>query len=450
MTGQTGFPIHDRTPVRFADALPGHADVVVIGGGVIGAAVALYAAGRGLSVVLCEKGRIAGEQSSRNWGWVRQQGRDAHELPIVTEAMALWRDLAARAPGIGFRQTGVVYLAADEAELARYEAWLEVARAGGIDSRLLTGAGAAALISGAARGWAGALHTPSDGRAEPWTAVPAIAALAQAEGVRIAEGCAVRCLDIAAGRVAGVVTEKGRIGCDQVVLAGGAWSALLLRHHGVFLPQLSVRESVAATAPLPGVFAGAASEHALSFRRREDGGYTLAPRISPRLWVGPDALRSLRWYLPQLRRDPFGTSVRPFAPRGFPDHWATPRGLDPDRPGPFEAMRILDPAPDRRALERMRAAFQALFPALGEVRLTATWAGMIDTLPDIVPAIGPVARLPGLILATGMSGHGFGIGPGVGRVVADLLAGRAPGHDLSRFDPARFDGPIAVDFGAAL
>jgi glycine/D-amino acid oxidase-like deaminating enzyme len=75
------------------------------------------------------------------------------------------------------------------------------------------------------------------------------------------------------------------------------------------------------------------------------------------------------------------------------------------------------------------------------VRIKAAWAGMIDSLPDIVPVIDRVAQVPGLIAATGMSGHGFGIGPGVGRVLADLLAGRAPGHDLTRF---RFDR-----FGAA-
>ena len=79
-----------------------------------------------------------------------------------------------------------------------------------------------------------------------------------------------------------------------------------------------------------------------------------------------------------------------------------------------------------------------MFPGLGVPKLRRTWGGMIDILPDVVPVIGRSASLPGLVLATGMCGHGFGIGPGVGRVVADLVLGRPPGHDLERFSPERF------------
>ena len=145
------FPISEASPVRFAAALPPRADVVVIGGGVIGVMTAWFLRERGLSVVLCEKGRIAGEQSSRNWGWVRQQGRDPGELPIMVESLAIWKRLAAEmGDALGFRQTGVLYLAKTEKEIAGFEAWTEHARTHQVDTRLLSAAETGAMLKGAA------------------------------------------------------------------------------------------------------------------------------------------------------------------------------------------------------------------------------------------------------------------------------------------------------------
>ena len=320
------FPIHTTTPVTYPGPQPARSDIVVIGGGIIGVCTALFLAREGHSVTLLEKGRIAAEQSSRNWGWIRQQGRDPDEMPIMAEAQALWRDLAGQTNvDIGLRQGGIAYLAQRPTQLAGYEDWLPHARANGADSRMMTAAEVSAMFPGLATPQIGALITPSDMRAEPWVAVPALAGIAAREGVQIIENCAVRCLDIAAGRVAGVITEQGRIASSQVVLAGGAWSALFLRNHGISMPQLSVRENVAATESLPEIYAGAVSDGRVAFRRREDGGYTLAPPGAPELFVGPDAFRALPHYLTQLRADPFGQRLHPFAPKGFPDAWTTKR-----------------------------------------------------------------------------------------------------------------------------
>ena len=106
------FPISDASPVKYGGPLPAACDVVVIGGGIIGVMTAWHLAERGLQVTLCEKGRIAGEQSGRNWGWIRQQGRDLAELPIMMESLAIWKALAKECGrGLGFRQEGVLYLA---------------------------------------------------------------------------------------------------------------------------------------------------------------------------------------------------------------------------------------------------------------------------------------------------------------------------------------------------
>ena len=444
------FPLSFASPVEHAAPLPAEADLVVIGGGVIGVATALFANRGGLKTVLVEKGRVAAEQSSRNWGWIRAQGRDPAELPIVLEARRLWAELAAQTgEDIGLAQTGVLYLAENDRDLAGYDQWAAIARAHDLDTRQLSAAEIAALLPAAAKSWPGALWTASDMRAEPWRAVPALARLAAREGVTIRESCAARGLDIAAGRVGGVVTEAGRIATPAVVLAGGAWSSLLLARHGVPIPQLSVRSTVVrAEAAAP--FAGQAVDGELAFRPRADGGVMLALGAAHDFFIGPDAFRHFFTWLPTAKSTFAQTRFRPAAPAGFPDAWTTARKWSDGGPSPFETMRVLDPAPNGRFVERIAGAFAERFPALGKPEITHAWAGMIDSMPDLVPVIDQIPALPGLTLATGMSGHGFGIGPGVGRIVADLVAGRPAGHDLSRFRFSRFSDGSKLDLGPAL
>ena len=432
-------------PLEHKSVLPDATDVVVIGAGIIGVMTAWELAKSGLRVVVLEKGRVAGEQSSRNWGWIRAQGRDAAELPIMAEAAAMWRQMAAEIPeDIGLRQTGVTYLAAKTSEIEDYENWLPHAKAHGLDSEILTAKQTVDLIPNAQAGWVGALHTASDMKAEPWVALPAIARAAVRAGVIIVENCAVRTLDIAAGRVTGVVTEHGRIQAPEVVLAGGAWSQLFLRRHGLSIPQLSVRATVAATAPLPQVFEGGAVDDKLSFRLRADGGYTLGVSGFHELFVGPDAFRAVRGYAKTLLADLAGTRLLPAAPKGYPDAWGTKRHWSADDISPFERNRILNPAPNKACVAKLARDFAATFPALGEVKITTAWAGMIDAMPDIVPVVDR-APLDGLTVATGMCGHGFGIGPAFGRIVARIVRGEPVGYDMDRFRFGRFtDGSKLV------
>ncbi|MBT5665262.1 MAG: FAD-binding oxidoreductase, partial [Rhodospirillaceae bacterium] len=133
-------PITDKTPIAFSDSLPDNVDVVVIGAGIAGTASAYFLAKRGVSVLLCEKGRVAGEQSSRNWGWVRQQGRDWAELPIMMESNRIWRGLAAETgeADLTFTQSGCVHLIEDEAMREKYEAWHDLAKRHQLDTTMLT------------------------------------------------------------------------------------------------------------------------------------------------------------------------------------------------------------------------------------------------------------------------------------------------------------------------
>jgi glycine/D-amino acid oxidase-like deaminating enzyme len=440
------FPMSHRTPVRFSDPLPEAVDLVVIGGGVIGVSTALFASRCGLKVALIEKGRIAGEQSSRNWGWVRVQGRDLAEVPVALEAQQLWQALETECHGrLGLRQAGVTYLAKNQDDLARYEAWLTGARPLGVSSHLLDAQSTREMMGKASRSWTGGLHTPTDMRAEPWQAVPELASLARAGGVILREDCAVQGLDLQAGQVRGVYTAQGDIKTEQVVLAGGAWSSLFLQRHGLALPQLSVRSHVVATTPVPEVVAPSASDDQIAFRRREDGGYTLAPSTDSELFVGPSALRHALRYLPVARQGAFHVAYRRPGPKTWPDGLFTPRRWAMAGPSPFDTMPVLNPTPDSKVIDTLIRDFRRLYPEARDAQVKAAWTGMIDTLPDVVPVVDHVADVPGLIVATGMSGHGFGIGPAFGRILADLAVGAQSGHDMSRFRWARFsDGSRLV------
>src|SRR5476651_544726 len=120
----------DTSPV-----VPASADVVVIGGGIVGVFAAYYLSRRGVRVALVEKGRIAAEQSSRNWGWCRQQNRDARELPLSTKSLALWEEMAADiGDDMGFSRCGLLYLSNDDKELDTWATWGRFARGAGVDT----------------------------------------------------------------------------------------------------------------------------------------------------------------------------------------------------------------------------------------------------------------------------------------------------------------------------
>src|SRR5438445_2108650 len=221
-------------PVPSDAALPAKARVVIIGGGIIGASTALFLANKGIPTVLVEKGHIAGEQSSRNWGWCRKMARDPREIPLIIESLRLWQGMNQTVEAeTGFRTCGIMYLGETAEDLARLEAWLDHAREYQLDTRLIDGAEVARLLPGSAKQWAGALYTASDGKAEPQMAAPAIAAAARRHGAAVVTQCAVRGVETAAGRVAAVVTERGRVACRSAVLARGAVARRLCGPRGV-------------------------------------------------------------------------------------------------------------------------------------------------------------------------------------------------------------------------
>jgi glycine/D-amino acid oxidase-like deaminating enzyme len=418
-----------------ASPLPPAADVVIVGGGIIGISAGLALAERGVSVVVCEKGSIGAEQSSRNWGWIRTIGRTPAEVPLALASKHLWRDVAARA-SFGFRESGIASLCATADEMDKQEAWLRSVAEYQLDARLLGGDAVEAIVPGSARRWAGILLAPGDAVAEPAMATAALAALASGAGADLRESCAVRGLDIQGGRVAGVVTEHGRIASGTVILAGGAWSRLFCGNAGINLPQLKVLGSVCRTGPLPGLPETTVSSAGFSFRKRLDGGYTIAQRGTSVTDIVPDSFRLFLKFLPAFRRQHKALRLR--LGRRFIEEARTKRRFALDSPGPFEAARTLDPAPVPDILRTACRNLIKAFPAFASMRIEDNWAGMIDVTPDALPVISKVPRLPGFFLATGFSAHGFGIAPAAGRLVADLVTNRPPIVDPAAFDLARF------------
>lgn len=418
-------------------ALPKAVDVVIVGGGIIGASTALELAERGQSVLLCEKGQIAGEQSSRNWGWVRISKRDPREVPLMQEALRIWPGLQERTGHpTGYRRCGILFTAETKREAAALEQGASVLAAFDEPHELVQGDRLSALL----RGWAEparlGLYTPQDGRAEPQLATHAIASAARAAGAKIMTECAVRSIEVEAGRISAVITERGRVACSAVVVAGGAWSRLFLGNAGVSLPQLKVLNSVLRTSsvgegPDPALWADG-----FALRKREDGGYTIAAGEENVVDLVPDSFRLALRYLPAFLRE--WRSLRFRLSGRWSVEAAEARRWEPQEVTPFEDCRVLDVAPSQKAIRKGWLAAQKAFPVLQDADVVQSWGGMIDVTPDAVPVISPVDSTPGLFVSTGYSGHGFGIGPAAGRLTADLVTGDTPVVDPSPFALSRF------------
>jgi glycine/D-amino acid oxidase-like deaminating enzyme len=424
-------------PLQQPDAIPASADIVIIGGGIVGVSTAWFLAKQGIDVVLCEKGHIAGEQSGRNWGWVRQQLRDTREMPMIVESLRIWRGLEAEiGEDVGFHEKGVMIAAHTDKEVERFSNWIRTSDEYGVESRLIEGSELSGLIRGSTVKWKGVLYTPSDGRAEPHKATPAIARAATRLGATILTACAVRGVETQGGRVSAVVTEHGLIRAPIVCCAAGAWTSLFCRSLGITVPQLKVRGTVARTAPAENVLDGNLYNNKIALRRREDGGYTVAHGTILDHPITPSTFRFGLKYIPALLMELENLHLS--IGREFIEEWTTPRTWALDAESPFEKTRVLNPEPSDRVLKGIRENLDKMFPQLAGTKLVEAWAGMIETTPDVIPVIDQAESLPGFYVATGFSGHGFGIGPGAGKAIAGMLTGTDSGIPLNEFRLGRF------------
>lgn len=427
------------TAIAGAGARATAADVIVIGGGIIGLSTAYFLAKRGVRVILLEKGRLAWEQSSRNWGFIRQQGRDPAELPMATLSNRIWRGIGDElGADTEWQQGGNLALAQNEDDLDRYAEGARTAQDAGIDTRVLTAHEVGALFPQIRGRFAGALYTASDGHADPLKATLAFAKGARAAGADLREYCAVNAIHVTNSRVSGVGTDAGDLRADVVVCAAGAHSGFLGRLAGLSLPQRSMRATVAATAPLPPLTGLGVWAAGLGLRQARDGSVILgrASAGTAEHDITLETLRHLHLFMPNFlrNRDLFRLRVgKPLVRdllRHMPGTAAARR--------PFAHVVDQEPPVSQRTVQSTLALFKRYFPELGEARLARTWAGVIDATPDLVPALGEVRSLPGFFFATGFSGHGFGIAPGAGYTLAELIATGREVFDLRAMRYERF------------
>ena len=421
--------------VETQDQLPDSTSVVIIGGGIVGVTAALALAERNIPVVLLEKGQVGGEQSSRNLGWIRKTSRHLHDVPLAVAADRLWREMPRRiGRDVGYKQAGIIFLANTEAQMSMHQNWLKSVESLSLDSKMLSAQEVDKLIPGGKSQWLGGLYTPSDGYAEPDVAASAIAKAAVEKGAIIIQNCAVRTLSKTDGKISGVMTEIGEIRCDQVLLAGGAWSRRFLGNLGVSLPTLPLICSVLRTKPMEGPTDIAVGGPDFSFRKHKDGGFIItqrgkldAPIVLDHFLIGHRYLEQLRTQYSFLK---IKIGSRFFKDLGLSRQWG-PKG-----PSPFEKIRVNDPEPNAYLNQQALTNLSNAWPAFKYAEIEEAWAGLIDVTPDSNPVIDKIKSIPGLTIATAFSGHGFGTGPAAGQLAADLIANVEPIIDPS---PYRFD-----------
>jgi glycine/D-amino acid oxidase-like deaminating enzyme len=423
-------------PVTTLTDLPAEADVVVIGAGIAGISTALYLNEKGFNTVVLEKGVVAGEQSSRAFGWIYSNGWDYGKLPLTNQSKALWQGFAARfGEDIGYRQSGNFTLIDSDEGLEMYQGWLKGALEiqPQMDSRIVTGAEMDSLIPGASQKFKAALYQASDGTAEPTYSVSKIAMGAMREGVKIVAPCAARSVERQGGKIAGVYTELGYIKAKYVVIAGGAWSSLFAGNLGIRVPQLTLASSMQRLSHVEGALPGAGYGPDFTWRMQANGETSVGVNTSAAP-ITKDSFRYLFDFMPALEHSSNLLKVRFsndfFKSLGVPSSWAN------DEVTPFEKVRMLSGEVDRYENDTALANLRRAFPQYEKAAVLEEWAGMIDATPDSTQYVTEIPDNPGLFLITGFSGNGLTTGPASGQLIAEMIAG-----EKTTVDPAiyRFD-----------
>lgn len=424
---------------------PVRSDVVIVGAGIVGCATAYYLARCGLTVRVLDRGISAGEQSSRAWGFIRQQGRHDHEVALAAEAARLWPTLSAELEAdLEYVRDGILVLAESPDDEIRLVKALEVANAHGLQSKLLRGSDVSNLVPELAGSWRCGLFTPDDGHAEPVKVTRAFAAAARRHGAIIHEGKTVVSIDTKGGRVCGVTTTDGQYVADSVLCAAGIGTADLMRTVGPSLPIQPVRAPVSQTNPgklrtsIP-----VWGPHS-AYRPKQDGSFYVGNgyrSIDAQYDVTFDSFRDFWSFLPtffenwRVIRPSIGKPFFEDLGRRFRHH------------GLFQSWS--EPAINGRLVDYNWAQFARLLPRLADTGLARSWAGRIDATPDLIPFVGPIQGIGGCFVAAGFNGHGFALGPVVGRELANLIVKGRSDVDLHRLRPSRFaEGDVHRQKGA--
>ena len=365
------------------------ADVVVIGGGVVGCAVAFELAQRGCTnVIVVERGTLACGSTGRCGAGVRQQfGTElncvlARESVRIFEKMDEYLDYE---PGVEFRQSGYLILAFSDKQWDQFKKNVALQRSLGIDVKMLTVDEALEIVPFLnTEGMVGATFCNTDGLANPFHTTFAYGQAAKRLGVRIMTHTTVTGIEVENDRIKAVVTDKGKIATDTVVNCAGAYSGDIAKMAGIDLPVWGERHQILVTEPVEPLM----GPMVISFHHD--------------------------FYFQQSVHGSFLGGI------GLPE----PKG--------YNIMSTVE------FLERMAATLKQLLPPLTQLRVVRQWAGLYDRSPDAQPILGECPPVEKFYNANGFSGHGFMVAPIVGVLLAELITTGKTSIDISKLDMGRF------------
>jgi sarcosine oxidase subunit beta len=378
-------------------------DIVIIGGGCMGASVAWHLSRLGVTnVVLLEREPTLGAGSTgRNAGGVRHQFSHEANVRLSIESIALFEHFEAEtgAP-IDFHQDGYLFLIAQPDHEAAFRASAAMQRRLGVTVEWLNPDEIARRAPGVdTSGIIGAAFCTRDGICDPNGVTMGFARAAQRNGVEIRRATTVTGIRVESGRVAGVETDRGPIATRTVVNAAGPWAGLVAAMAGAPIPVEPLRRHIFIAQPPAGGWAR--------------GGPNGAP-AGPETRVMVIDFESTFYFHREGANLLFGM--------GDPD----------EQPG-------FDVTVDWRVLEKITPVAALRLPALPDLPIARAWAGLYEMTPDAMPIIGPAGGIEGLYVIAGFSGHGFQHAPAAGRILADVITGRDPRFDLGPFASDRFD-----------
>lgn len=368
------------------------ADVVIVGGGLMGTAAAFFLRRRGLSVILIERGLVGQQASGVNFGNVRRQGRFLPQLPLANRSRELWGKLPSLiGENVEFIATGHLRIAYEEAEIAALEQYAADAKRWDLELEILGRTELHKRFPFFGSDVVGASCAPYDGHANPRLAAPAFARAAKRIGAQVLENCKV--VDIHKNATDFIVsTEQGvTVKAPTALVCTGAWAGDLAAGFGEPVPLLPKGPTMGVTEPLP---------------------YAFVPVVSVSSRLPHEGV-----YFRQVKR---GNIV-------FGGGWRNAAYLDNRR-------AQVTPDFTLRQIQQLRR----LAPGLQNVHVLRTWSGVEGYLEDDIPIMGASEKVGGLYYAFGFCGHGFQLGPGVGDVMAELIATGTTTTNIDPFNIGRF------------
>jgi sarcosine oxidase subunit beta len=376
-----------RHPLQPSTPLPERADVVIIGGGIMGLALAWNLAGRGAGrIVVLERGYLCEGASGRNGGGVRAQWTTPTLIELAKESIDFMGRFAQEMGiNVWLRKGGYLFLANDDETVRRIEESAALQKRFSLPTRIITPGEASDIVPDldvskcVAASW-----NPDDGVVFPWPFLWGYADGARRRGAAVETFTRVSGIEVSGGRVRGVRTDRGAVAADRVVVACGAWSPVVSRLAGVELPNVPYRHEIVSSEPLKPF---------------------LGPLVS-NLGTG-------LYFSQSMRGEIVGGMGDPQEPPG------------------------LNQGSSLRFMARYSRALTELMPRLGAVKLLRQWAGCYDVTPDHSPVLGETPGVAGLLQMSGFVGHGFMMAPAVARRMAEWMGG-AQDEIFERFNLRRF------------